>query len=185
MDLTYVPDKFASLAATELGRRIWSFLVEPENIIRLETATSLGRPAVEGIEEQLLERFGADVLEDRVKQMIGHMTRQVMESRGYEMDQQDVRLTSGAPFSRATRYTRRGEVTYFVFGSVRDPRSVLLSLSRTPTLADAANWRFRKAYKGELRACIALGLPAIKEATKEMREMGVYRHEIPRLLRAA
>jgi hypothetical protein len=179
MDLTYRAEKFASLAQTDLGQGLWAFLLEPSSIVRLETATGLERPAVEGIEEQLLERFGADVLEDR------HMTKQVMESLGYEVQQQDVRLTSGAPFSRATRYARSGEVNYFVFRSIHNPRSVLVSLTKTPTLSDAPNWRFYKAYRGQLRACVALALPNIKEATEEMRRAGHYRHEIPRILRAA
>ena len=47
----YNPEKFASLYETELGQRIWAFLTEAENVARLETASQLGKPAVEGIEE--------------------------------------------------------------------------------------------------------------------------------------
>ena len=57
----YNPEKFASLYETELGRRIWAFITEAENIARLETASQLGKPAVEGIEEQLLDEFREDV----------------------------------------------------------------------------------------------------------------------------
>ena len=46
---TYSPEKFASLYASELGQRIWAFLTRPENVARLETASELGKPAVEGI----------------------------------------------------------------------------------------------------------------------------------------
>ncbi len=45
----YNPEKFASLYETELGQRIWAFLTEAENVARLETASQLGKPAVEGI----------------------------------------------------------------------------------------------------------------------------------------
>ena len=50
----YRPDKFASLYASDLGQRTWAFLIRPEQVARLETASGLGKPAVEGIEEQLL-----------------------------------------------------------------------------------------------------------------------------------
>jgi hypothetical protein len=49
---------FGSLYNTEHGRRIWAFLNASEIIVRMETATALDRPAVEGIEEQLLREFG-------------------------------------------------------------------------------------------------------------------------------
>ncbi len=50
----YSPDKFASLYASELGQRIWAFLTQDDNVARLETASQLSKPAVEGIEEELL-----------------------------------------------------------------------------------------------------------------------------------
>jgi len=41
----------------------------------MQVATDLGAPAVAGIEEGLLRDFGQGVLDDRTKQMIGHMVR--------------------------------------------------------------------------------------------------------------
>jgi len=38
--------------------------------------------------------------------MIGHMTRQVMEARGFAIDAQGVRVRTGGLFVRATRYKR-------------------------------------------------------------------------------
>lgn len=64
--LTYSPEKFASLYATDIGQQIWAFLGQPENIARLETASELRKPAVEGLEEQLLAKFRENVLADRV-----------------------------------------------------------------------------------------------------------------------
>ena len=79
----YNPGKFASLYASALGQRLWAFLTRPENVARLETASELSKPAVEGIEEQLLAEFREDVLAHRVKQMVGHMVRQIMEQRDW------------------------------------------------------------------------------------------------------
>ena len=50
MMLRYNPEKFASLSESDVGKRIWSFLTRPATIARLETASELGKPAVEGIE---------------------------------------------------------------------------------------------------------------------------------------
>src|SRR5262245_30342007 len=117
---------FSALSQTPLGQDLWKFINQSETLVRMETATELGRPAVEGIEEQLLGHFGADILEDRTKQMVGHMVRQVMERRGYVIAAQNVKVTSGAPFSRATRYKLPDDLTFFVFRSTSDPRSIAL-----------------------------------------------------------
>ena len=90
--LAYSPEKFASLYASELGQRIWVFLTTSENVARLETASELSKPAVEGIEEQLLAEFREDVLAERVKQMVGHMVRQILEQRDWVLDQSDVKV---------------------------------------------------------------------------------------------
>ena len=181
----YSPGHFEGSAQSPLGQELWPFLNDPKTCIRLQTATDLGRPAVEGIEEQLLEKFGEQVLDDRVKQMIGHMTRQVMERLGYQIDQQDVKVTNGAPFTRATRYVRRNEVIFHVFRHLNDPRSVLLTLSRTASLPQDVPWQYWKSLRGELRACVFLQLPEIRKATKQLKDTGFYRHTMTRMLRAA
>ncbi len=53
----YNPEKFASLYESELGQRIWAFLTEAENVARLETASQLGKPAVGGVGQHLLDEF--------------------------------------------------------------------------------------------------------------------------------
>src|SRR5690606_40564665 len=83
----YSPDKFASLYASELGQRIWAFLTRDDNVARLETASQLSKPAVEGIGEDLLAEFREEILADRVKQMVGHMVRQILEQRDWVLDQ--------------------------------------------------------------------------------------------------
>lgn len=102
---TYKPDRFGSTFDNEGGDAIWAFLNENDNKIRMETATYLSRPALEPLSPKLLEKFGEAITEDRVKQMIGHMVRQIMEHLGYRLDQNDVRITrEGNMFTRASRY---------------------------------------------------------------------------------
>ena len=100
------PGSFSDLSETTLGKCLWEFLNRKDSIIRLETATSLRRPAVEGLQPQLLENFGEEIKEDRFKQMIGRMVRQIMEYNGYSLDQTGVRIRPRLLFSSASRYRK-------------------------------------------------------------------------------
>jgi hypothetical protein len=101
----YDAQQFSNTFNTDLGRGIWAFLHEQDNLIRMETASYLGRPAVEPLSPGLEARFGAPAFEDRVKQMTGHMIRQIMERAGLRLDQSGVRITTtGNRFSSGTRY---------------------------------------------------------------------------------
>ena len=111
---------------SDLGQRIWAFLTRPDNVARLETASELGKPAVEGIEEQLLAEFREEVLADRVKQMVGHMVRQILEQRDWVLDQTDVKVQS-VPFSKAARYRRPDWFTFHAFRNTSDPRDVAIT----------------------------------------------------------
>ncbi|SQA96909.1 Uncharacterised protein [Cedecea neteri] len=82
---------------------------ERENVIRMEAATYLSRPALEVVQPYLIERFGNEVSNennDRIKQMIGKMARQVMEHHGYQLDQMGVRLRRNELFLSAARYKK-------------------------------------------------------------------------------
>ncbi len=106
--LRYNPNSFKDIAETELGGKIWDFLNTKDSIIRLEIATRLSHPAVEGVDEELFERFGDKVRDDRIKQTIGHMIRQIMEYYGYNIDQQNVACRFSKIFSRGSRYKKGG-----------------------------------------------------------------------------
>ena len=97
---------YAELAESKIGKDLWEFLNDRENLIRMETATLLKRPALEALQNLLIERFGQEIKEDRYKQMIGRMTRQVMENAGYSLDQTGVRITSRILFTSAARYRK-------------------------------------------------------------------------------
>ncbi len=49
---------YSALYNTDFGKKLWKFLNHEGSLIRMKTATDLRRPAVEGIEESLLEEFG-------------------------------------------------------------------------------------------------------------------------------
>ena len=104
--MLYNAGRYSTTFANERGKEIWELLIDPENIIRMETASYLSRPAIEPLSPVLFERFGEHARQDRIKQMMGHMVRQIMENRGYVLQQSNVKINSANNiFSRASRYT--------------------------------------------------------------------------------
>ena len=183
--LRYNPEKFASLSESDIGQRICSFLTKPATIARLETASELGKPAVKGIEEQLLEEFREDVLVDRVKQMVGHMVRQILEQRDWVLDQSDVKVQS-VPFSKAARYRRRDWFTFHAFRNSSDPRDVVITDRRqNPTLPNGARWTFYATFASPLKAAVAFGVNDIKQLRQQVHSHGFHRVRIERMLRRA
>lgn len=106
----YRPDRFASTYQAEDGAALWAFLNRDINVTRMQTASYLARPAIEPVAPFLLDAFDARITQLRVKQMIGHMVRQIMEKRGYRLQQSNVRITRrGNIFSSGSRYVPPGE----------------------------------------------------------------------------
>ncbi len=183
--LAYNPDKFASLYESDLGQRLWAFLTQPENIARLETASELSKPAVEGIEEQLLHEFREEVLADRVKQMIGHMVRQILEQRDWVLDQSDVKVQS-VPFIKATRYRRPDWFTFHAFRNTSDPRDVAITDRRqNPTLPAGVRWTFYATFASPLKAAVAFGVRDIRQLRQQVHAHGYQRVRVERMLRRA
>ena len=102
--LTYEPQNFRDIAETEIGKELWEWLRNSDNIIRMETASYLGRAAVEPLGPYLVKHFGQDIAEDRLKQTIGHMVRQIMEALGYEHVSTVMRISPGLLFTTGSRY---------------------------------------------------------------------------------
>ncbi len=184
--LNYVPETFTSLYNIPLGQDLWIFLNEPETVLRMKTASDLGKPALEGIEETLLERFEQHVetlSEDRWKQMMGHMTRQVMAAAGYVIGQQNVKVNS-AVFTRATRYDKSGSFTFHAHRG--GGRAIALTGDRAGTnLPKDQKWAYWKSFESGIRARIGFGLEDEKNAITEIQQKGYYLHDLPRLFRAA
>lgn len=103
----YRPDRFARTYATERGHALWNFLNRQDNVMRMETASYLLRPAVEPLAPHLLREFGGEVTQRRIKQMIGHMARQILEARGFRLHQSGVKIRRrGNFFASGSRYIR-------------------------------------------------------------------------------
>ena len=183
----YEAGSFQALAETKLGRDLWEFLNREQIFSRLDTATDLGNPAVAGIEEPLLAQFGEAVLDDRAKQMIGHMVRQVMVAEGYEVEKQNVKIGS-ALFSKGTRYRQHDWLRLQVFRNTKDARQLCFAASRdTETLpppSDGGQWRFWASFATALRGHIAYGID-VRQVRKEVDTQGYALRPLKRLIRAA
>ena len=182
----YIPGRFSDVYSTELGEQLWAFLNEPSTLTAMEVASDLAKPAVAGIEEPLLNRFRDQVLDDRVKQAIGHMVRQVMEHLGYIIYQNNVTIRS-VPFTKGTRY-RKPEWQYLhVYRNTADYRDVCFtdrrSADKLPELSRPATWRYSNSFATKLRAYIGYGLNP-DDALAEIHAQGYYRHAVPRLMKA-
>ena len=109
--MEYRPDKFSDLSELKLGKDLWGFLNTPDNIIRMETAVELGKTPAEALAKSLVEKFDDDVRVDRVKQMIGHMIRQVMENHGFQLSTQNRKVGNSRLFTKASSYMEGASVT--------------------------------------------------------------------------
>ncbi|MGP4130098.1 hypothetical protein OJE16_10115 [Pantoea tagorei] len=52
---------FSDIADTVLGKALWNFLISPEALLMMKTATYLSKPALEPLQPSLLEAFGEEV----------------------------------------------------------------------------------------------------------------------------
>lgn len=185
--IDYEPGNFKSLAETPLGKKLWVFLTRDDIVTRMDTATDLGNPAVAGIEEPLLEEFGDEVLERRVKQMIGHMVRQVMEAENYEIDQQNVTINS-AVFAKGTRYRRHDWQRLNVFRDSKSPKSLCFAAHRDaeklPAPKGDGQWKFWASFATTLRGHIVYGID-VREVRKEVVNKGYAQRLRKRTLRAS
>lgn len=178
----YVPGVFAQLYRSTLGQKIWLLLNRADIVAALETASRLGKPAVEGIEAQLLEAFGEQVLANRVKQMIGHMVRQILERRGWILAQSEVKVSS-VPFIKAARYRRPEWHTFHAYRNAANLRDVAITSSRrTEHLPAGIRWTYYLTFESPLKAAIAFSLKNFQEVRRIVEEKGFLRIEVPRLL---
>jgi hypothetical protein len=179
--------QFARDYDTDLGRELWKTLNNDVVVARMETASDLDQPALKSVEDILLSLFAEQILADRTKQMIGHMTKQVMESRGYEHVTTDVRMNS-VPFYKASRYQKAGRDMLYLFQSSKDRNEIALTDERDggklPEAPNGAQWRFVNVLTSPIKASIGFGI-RLTDAVDEVKKTGFFRHRRPRVLRPA
>lgn len=103
-DLGYEIGSFTDVDSN-LRDRIWLFLNEQSNLQQMFNSSNLKSPAVEGIAQDLFNRFG-DVFEDRVKMCTGYLIRQVMELNGYRWLSKGHQTKQNPIFNKGSKYSR-------------------------------------------------------------------------------
>ncbi|WGI20897.1 hypothetical protein [Amylibacter sp. IMCC11727] len=88
----YRPDKFANTFAHLDGQSLWTWLHQEHVILIMETASYLRRPAIEPLSPLLKRHCPKVATSVKLRQMIGHMVRQILERRGYHLDRSNVRI---------------------------------------------------------------------------------------------
>ena len=186
-DLEYDPGRFGLGQYGALAQRLWPFLKEEAQVTAMKVASDLGHPAVEGIAEALVKKFGEEFDEDRPRQLVGHMTRQIMESEGYEIDKADVKVFA-YPFTKATRYRRKGSVRWIVFRSSQNLHELCIvadraDIQRAPA-PNAGKWRFWTTVTTTLQASIGLQVMDIQGTRNKIEKNGYALHIKKRMMRA-
>lgn len=120
-DFEFVANTFKALYAEEQGKAIWNYLNTEKSVTRMEAVSDVGKPAVLAVEEGLLSQCGVlervkhislpnksddDKHNDRIKQMIGAMVRQVMEHHGYQLHANNVKIPNSKIFYSAASYRK-------------------------------------------------------------------------------
>lgn len=100
----YDPQHFAGLHASDLGKAVTAFMTHPAVLVRMKTAADLDRVAVEPLGAYLVKAFGEEAVDERLKQYVGHMARQIMEYIGYHHDRKNLQITRPNLFSSGSGY---------------------------------------------------------------------------------
>lgn len=170
-DLEYRPQNFRDLYDTQLGQELWGFMKKRDNLVRMEAATFLERAAVEPLAPGLVAKFGSEVGDDRTKQMIGHMARQVMEALGYEIERSGLRITRESLFSSAARYRKDGEK--------RDKSMRITREQRDAWLAKTASSPFNRWLDRQVKPDGKLDLDRLNEVAAKYGIANNYGHLNP------
>src|SRR5205823_2545437 len=99
-----------NIRSSTVENAVWQFMLWPENVIRMEAVTAVERPAVEAMSRPLVWKFGRDIAQPCIKQMVGHMARQIMEALEYEVDRHRVTITRPGLFTTGMSQPRSRSV---------------------------------------------------------------------------
>jgi len=93
----------------QAGRQVDALLTQRDNLVRMATASDLGRPAAQIMAARIKNAFPALAGNHLFRQYIGHRIRHIMSLLGYELDQPNVRIPNGVLFTCAARYRKRSD----------------------------------------------------------------------------
>ncbi len=185
-----IPGKFSDILRTEVGKKIKEVLTRPESVIAMKTASRLHKPAVLAVEQELAEALGDQLTNDRVKQTVGLVIRQILEQEGYVLDGQNKPVQGIGLFSKASRYAPPAETVYYVFSDSSDRKSIAIAFDRDLDLSllpksKGRGWVFWKVLTGDLAVSIVLGAQNIKEIRQEIESKHFSLLTVSRMIKAS
>jgi hypothetical protein len=188
--MNFDPDKFKDVYQTQDGKRAWEVLTTSDAISRMKAVSDIRKPAVLAVEELLLREFDEAFLNDRFKQMVGFMIKQIMLENGYQLDGQNKPVSGRGAFSKASRYKRSDEVEFAVFRDAGNARFLILTHgknSETNLFPDpeGKSWRFWKMVRGKLACTILLGINNTDHVSKRIKQNGFYQTNMKSILKPA
>lgn len=179
-----IPEKFAFLYESDFGQRIWAFLTCPKNVIRLEAASELDKPAIEGIEEPLFEEFGEAIRGDHVMQMVDLMVQQILEQRDWVLHQSDENVHS-VPLRNVARYRRPDWISFYVFRNASEGRDfVITDRLQDVTLPVGVRWAYYATVASPLNVAVMFGIGEISQLREHVHSHGYQRMHVEQILRA-
>jgi hypothetical protein len=102
---SFEADKFSDIPRA-LIEAIWAFLNQRYVVDRLKIVSEYGITGVEGIpEKDFIAKFGEVVKEDRTKQLVGYLVKQILEREGFELRSRGATIRFGSIFSRGSKYS--------------------------------------------------------------------------------
>jgi hypothetical protein len=128
--LRYKSGRF-NIRSAIVENALWQFMLRPENVIRMEAVTAVERPAVEALSGPLVTEFGRDIGHPCIKQMVGHMARQIMEALEYELDRRRVRITRPGLFTTGMTFRLPGPPRSLSVRLTATNRSAWLNVAET------------------------------------------------------
>jgi hypothetical protein len=81
--LKYEPRQFRNVWTRASSKRMWKYLNIHESLVRMDTAVEIKRTPYEGVAIPFEAEFARFLKNQRIKQMVGHMIRQIMTHHGY------------------------------------------------------------------------------------------------------
>jgi len=102
----YLSTIYSNYYSIPFGKKVWAFLNEHDNKIRMETASDLDHPAVEPLSIILVLEFGDYIRDNNIKLMMEDMVLQIMESRNFHLISNNIKIHFGDLFDVGSNFSR-------------------------------------------------------------------------------
>jgi hypothetical protein len=101
----FIKGSIGEIGDTPFATQLWDFCNSQEALTCLKVTSFLGCAAVDGLQLLLFEKIDKkQFYNQKVKQMIGRMVKQIMQTQGYVVDVKATKTRQKSLFSTGARY---------------------------------------------------------------------------------